>query len=129
MKVTTLGIDLAKSIFQLHGVNEHGKVALQKRVTRGKLLETVAQLPPCLIGMEACGSAQYWAREFQKVGHTVKLISPQFVKPYVKGNKNDSRDAEAICEAVSRPHMRFVPLKTVESQDIQALSQILDGGE
>jgi len=81
MKVTTLGIDLAKSIFQLHGVDEHGKVSLQKRVTRGKLLETVAQLPPCVIGMEACASAQYWAREFQQLGHTVKLISPQFVKP------------------------------------------------
>jgi len=124
MKVTTLGIDLAKSLFQLHGVDEHGKVAVQKRVTRSKLLETVAQLPACLIGMEACGSAQYWAREFQKLGHTVKLISPQFVKPYVKGNKNDSRDAEAICEAVSRPHMRFVPLKTVESQDIQAIHRL-----
>ncbi len=124
MKVTTLGIDVAKSIFQRHGVNEHGKVALQKRVTRGKLVETVGQLPPCLIGMEACGSAQYWAREFQKVGHTVKLISPQFVKPYVKGNQNDSRDAEAICEAVSRPHRRFVPLKTVDSQDIQAIHRM-----
>src|SRR5215475_3188256 len=124
MKVTTLGIDVAKTIFQLHGVNEHGKVALQKRVTRSKLRETVAQLPPCLIGMEACGSAQYWAREFQQLGHTVKLISPQFVKPYVKGNKNESRDAEAIGEAVSRPHMRFVPLKTVESQDIQAIHRM-----
>ena len=82
MKVTTLGIDLAKSIFQLHGVDEHGKVAVQKRVTRSKLLETVAQLPACVIGMEACASAQYWAREFQKLGHTVKLISPQFVTPY-----------------------------------------------
>jgi transposase len=79
------------------------------------LRETVAQLPACVIGMEACGSAQYWAREFQKFGHTVKMMSPQFVKPYVKGNKNDSRDADVICEAVSRPHMRFVPLKTVES--------------
>ena len=115
---------MAKSIFQLHGVNTHGTVALQKRVSRSKLRETVAQLPPCVIGMEACGSAQYWAREFQKLGHTVKLMSPQFVKPYVKGNKNDSRDAEAICEAVSRPHMRFVPLKTVESQDIQAIHQM-----
>jgi len=124
MKVTTLGIDLAKSIFQLHGVNVQGKVAVQQRVSRSKLRETVAQLPPCLIGMEACASAQYWARQFQKLGHTVKLISPQFVKPYVKGNKNDSRDAEAICEAVSRPHMRFVPLKTVESQDIQAIHRM-----
>jgi transposase len=124
MKVTTLGIDVAKSIFQLHGVDEHGKVVLQKRVPRSKLLETVAQLPACVIGMEACASAQYWAREFQQLGHTVKLMSPQFVKPYVKGNKNDSRDAEAICEAVSRPHMRFAPLKTVESQDIQAIHRM-----
>jgi transposase len=124
MNCTTLGIDVAKNVFQLHGVDERGQVTVQKRVSRGKLRETVAQLPPCLIGMEACGSAQYWAREFQKCGHTVKLISPQFVKPYVKGNKNDSRDAEAICEAVSRPHMRFVPLKTVESQDIQALHRV-----
>lgn len=124
MNVVTLGIDLAKSIFQLHGVDEHGKVVVQKRVSRSKLRETVAQLPPCLIGMEACASAQYWAREFQQLGHTVKLISPQFVKPYVKGNKNDSRDAEAICEAVSRPHMRFVPLKTVESQDIQTIHRM-----
>src|SRR5215475_8322498 len=124
MKVTTLGIDLAKSIFQLHGVDEHGKVVVQKRVPHSKLLETVAQLPTCVIGMEACSSAQYWARAMQKLGHTVKLISPQFVNSYIKGNKNDSRDAEAICEAVSRPHMRFVPLKTVESQDIQAIHRM-----
>jgi transposase len=97
---------------------------VQKRVSRSKLRETIAQLPACVIGMEACASAQYWAREFQQLGHTVKLISPQFVKPYGKGNKNDSRDAEAICEAVSRPHMRFVPLKTVESQDIQAIHRL-----
>ncbi len=124
MNVTTLGIDLAKSIFHLQGVNAHGKVAVQKRETRSKLLATVAQLSPCLIGMEACGSAQYWAREFQQLGHAVKLISPQFVKPSVKGNKNDSCDTEAICEAVSRPHMRFVPLKTVKSQDIQAIHRM-----
>jgi transposase len=85
MQGTTLGIDLAKNIFQLHGVDERGNVALQKRVTRNKLRETVAQLPPCLIGMEACASAHFWAREFQHLGHTVKLISPQFVKPSVKG--------------------------------------------
>jgi transposase len=124
MHCTTLGIDLAKQVFQLHGVDAHGHVVMQKRVSRSKLRETIAQLPACVIGMEACGSAQYWARELQQLGHTVKLISPQFVKPYVKGNKNDSRDAEAICEAVSRPHMRFVPLKTVESQDIQALHRM-----
>jgi transposase len=124
MQCTTLGIDVAKQVFQLHGVDARGKVVVQKRVSRSKLRETIAQLPSCRIGMEACGSAQYWAREFQQLGHTVKLISPQFVKPYVKGNKNDSRDAEAICEAVSRPHMRFVPLKTVESQDIQAIHRM-----
>jgi len=124
MNCTTLGIDVAKQVFQLHGVDERGHVVVQKRVSRGKLRETIAQLPACMIGMEACSSAQYWARELQQLGHTVKLISPQFVKPYVKGNKNDSRDAEAICEAVSRPHMRFVPLKTVESQDIQAIHRL-----
>src|SRR5262245_35093201 len=124
MKCTTLGIDLAKSVFQLHGVDKKGQVVVQKRVSRSKLRETVGQIPACVIGMEACGSAQYWAREFQQLGHPVKLISPQFVKPYVKGNKNDRRDAEAICEAVSRPHMRFVPLKTVESQDIQAIHRL-----
>jgi transposase len=124
MNCTTLGIDLAKQVFQLHGVDAHGHVVMQKRVSRSKLRDTIAQLPACVIGMEACGSAQYWARELQQLGHTVKLISPQFVKPYVKGNKNDSRDAEAICEAVSRPHMRFVPLKTVESQDIQAIHRM-----
>ena len=124
MKCTILGIDVAKQAFHLHGVDARGQVVLHKRVSRSKLPEALAQLPACVIGMEACGSAQYWAREFQQLGHTVKLISPQFVKPYVKGNKNDSRDAEAIGEAVSRPHMRFVPLKTVESQDIQAIHRM-----
>ena len=124
MNGTTLGIDLAKTLFQLHGVDERGHVEVHKRVSRKQVLETVAQLPACLIGMEACSSSQYWAREFQQLGHTVRLISPQFVKPYVKGNKNDSRDAEAICEAVARAHLRFGPLKTVESQDIQALHRL-----
>ena len=124
MNCTTLGIDVAKQVFQLHGVDERGHVVVQKRVTRAKVRETIAQRPACVIGMEAWSSAQYWAREFQQLGHRVKLISPQFVRPYVKGNKNDSRDAEAICEAVSRPHMRLVPLKTVESQDIQAIHRL-----
>jgi transposase len=97
---------------------------VQKRVSRSKLRETIAQLPSCRIGMEACASAQYWAQEFQQLGHAVKLISPQFVKPYVKGNKNDSRDAEVICEVISRPHMRSVPLKTVESHKIQAIHRM-----
>ncbi len=124
MNVTTLGIDLAKNVFQLHGVNRHGKAVLTKRVTRAKLAETVANLPPCLIGLEACASSHYWARELEKFGHTVKLIAPQFVKPYVKSNKNDARDAEAIGEAVARPNMRFVPVKTVDQQDIQAIHRI-----
>src|SRR5215213_774431 len=124
MHCTTLGIDLAKTVFQLHGINEQGQVVGQKRVTRSQLRAMIAQLPACIIGREACSSAQYWARELQQLGHTVKLMSPQFVNPYVKGNKNDSRDAEAIGEAVSRPHMRFVPLKPVESQDIQAIHRM-----
>ena len=102
MNITTLGIDLAKNVFQLHGVNRHGKTVLTKKVTRAKLRATVANLPPCLVGLEACASSHYWAREFTKLGHTVKLMAPQFVKPYVKSNKNDARDAEAICEAVAR---------------------------
>lgn len=121
MNVTTMGIDLAKNVFQLHGVNERGKAILTKKVTRRKLLETVAKLPSCLIGMEACATSHYWGREFEKLGHTVRLMSPQYVKPYVKTNKNDERDAEAICEAVSRPTMRFVPIKTTEQEDIQGL--------
>lgn len=124
MNVTTLGIDLAKNVFQLHGMDRHGKAVLTKRVTRAKLAETVANIPPCLIGLEACASAHYWARELEKFGHTVRLIAPQFVKPYVKSNKNDARDAEAICEAVARPGMRFVPAKTVAQQDIQAVHRI-----
>jgi transposase len=121
VKGTTLGIDLAKRIFPLHGADKHGKVAVEKRVTRSQRLETGAQLPPWVSGMEACARAQYWAREFQQLGHTVKLMSPQFVKPYVTGKKNDSRDAAARCEAAPRPHRRFVPLKTVEGHEIHAI--------
>ena len=121
MQVTTLGIDLAKNIFQLHGVNERGKVVLSRKVTRAKLREVIAKLPFSLIGMEACSSSNFWAREFEKLGHKVRLMSAQFVKPYVKSNKNDMRDAEAICEEVTRPTMRFVPIKTVEQEDIQGL--------
>lgn len=124
MNVTTLGIDLAKNVFQLHGVNRHGKPVLTKRVTRAKLRETVATLAPCLVGMEACASSHYWARELEKLGHTVRLMAPQFVKPYVKTNKNDAADAEAICEAVARPNMRFVPSKTVAQQDLQAVHRV-----
>jgi hypothetical protein len=96
MQITTIGIDLAKKIFQLHGINERGKVVLSRKVTRAKLREVITKLPCCLNGMEACSSSHYWAREFEKIGHTVRLMSPQFVKPYVKTNKNGMRDAEAI---------------------------------
>ena len=123
-KVTTLGIDLAKNSFQLHGVDDEGKVTLRKKVSRSQLSSIIVNLPKCLIGMEACSGASYWAREFINYGHEVKLISPQFVKPYVKSNKNDANDAEAICEAIGRPSMRFVPIKTLEQQDIQSIHRI-----
>jgi transposase len=121
MNIKVLGIDLAKTVFQLHGLNGKGKSVLRKRLTRDKLVEFIANLPPCLIGMEACSGAHYWARRFEKMGHTVKLISPQFVKPFVKSNKNDRNDARAIAEAVSRPDMKFVAIKTLEQQDILLL--------
>jgi len=116
MKVTTIGIDLAKNVFQIHGVDKEGKSVLKKQIKRDQLVQFFANLAPCLIGMEACGSAHYWARKLQQSGHTVRLMAPQFVKPYVKTNKHDAADAEAICEAVTRPAMRFVPVKNVEQQ-------------
>ena len=124
MDVKIIGIDLAKNVFQLHGVDQHGQIVLQKRLSRRKLAEFMANLPACLVGMEACGGAHYWARKFISFGHDVKLMNPQYVKPYVKTNKNDFNDAEAICEAVSRPNMRFVAIKSVEQQDIQMLHRI-----
>lgn len=127
MKVTTVGIDLAKNVFQVHGVNEYGKAALKKQLKRGQVTEVFANMPPCLIGMEACGSAHHWARTLQSLGHTVRLMAPQFVKPYVKTNKNDAADAEAICEAVARPNMRFVPIKNAEQQAVLALHRARQG--
>jgi transposase len=124
MQITTLGIDVAKHVFQLHGVDKYGNVVLTKRLSRAKVLPFIAQLPPCLIGLEASGGTHYWAREFTKLGHTVKLMSPQFVRPYVQRQKNDANDAAGICEAVGRPQMRFVPIKSVEQQDMQALHRI-----
>jgi transposase len=103
MKITAVGIDLAKTVLQVHGVNEHGKAVVKKQLKRDQVASFFANLPSCLIGMEACGSAHHWARKLQGLGHTVKLMAPQFVKPYVKTNKNDAADAEAICEAVARP--------------------------
>ena len=122
--VAYVGIDLSKSVFQVHGVDRHGHAVLRRRLRRGELAAFMARLPGCVVGLEACGGAHYWARVFGRQGHTVRLIAPQFVKPYVKGNKNDLNDAEAICEAVSRPHMRFVPSKSIEQQDVQALHRV-----
>jgi transposase len=116
MKVKRIGIDLAKQMFQVHGVDQHGKVVIRKQLTRGKIRAFIAQLSPCLIGMEACASAHYWAREFSQFGHTVRLMAPQFVRPDRKNPKNDGNDAEAICEAVSRPNMRLVPVTSVAQQ-------------
>ena len=126
MKLSYVGVDLAKNVYQLHGVDRSGKAVWRRRLRRHQwmrvLLETVE--PGCVIGMEACTGAHHWARELQSHGYTVKLIPPQFVKPYVKSNKNDANDAEAICEAMSRPHMRFVTVKSVEQQDIQATHRV-----
>ncbi len=127
MKITTLGIDLAKNVFHVHGEDANGKVVIRKRMSRKKLSEYIVNLPSCLIGMEACGGAHYWARKFRKMDHQVKLMPPQYVKPYVKTNKNDRNDAEAICEAVRRPNMRFVGIKEIEQQDIQSLHRVRSG--
>jgi len=122
-----VGIDLAKNVFSLHGVDAAGKTLLRRTVRRDRLAETVAALPPCLIGMEACSGAHDWGRRFQGHGHTVKLMAPKFVAPYRKSGKNDGNDAEAICEAVTRPSMRFVPLKSVEQQALLALHRVRQG--
>ena len=127
MKITTVGIDLAKNVMQVHGVDAHGKAVLKKQLKRIQLAPFFANLPPCVIGMEACSSSHYWARKLQGYGHTVKLMAPQFVKPYVKTNKNDVADAEAICEAVSRPTMRFVPIKSGEQQAVLSLHRARQG--
>jgi len=124
MKITRMGIDLAKQIFQVHGVDAQGRQVLRRQLRRHQVLAFFANLPPCLIGMEACASSHYWARKLGEQDHQVRLIAPQFVKPYVKGNKNDANDAEAICEAVGRPNMRFVAVKSVAQQDMQALHRV-----
>jgi transposase len=127
MNITTVGLDLAKLIFQVHGVDGRGKVALRKQLKRSQVAAFFAQLAPCLIDMEACGGAHFWARKLMEFGHTVKLIAPQFVKPYVKTNKNDAADAEAICEAVGRPNMRFVPIKNTEQQALLGMHRARQG--
>lgn len=126
-KITTVGLDLAKSVFSLHGVDASGRTVLRKTVRRDQLMALVAALPPCLIGMEACGGAHEWARQFQRHGHRVGIMMARFVAPYRKSSKNDGNDAEAICEAVARPNMRFVPVKSPEQQAILALHRVRQG--
>ena len=129
MKLIRVGVDLAKNVFQLHGVDHSEKTFWRRKLVRGNWIKALLDRiePGCEIGMEACSGAHHWARLLQEKGYTVKLIAPQFVKPYVKSNKNDANDAEAICEAMSRPSMRFVAVKTVEQQDIQAVHRVRSG--
>jgi len=121
MQISTIGIDLAKNVFQVHGVDAQGKVALVRQLRRNQMIAFLAKLPACLIGMEACATSHHWAREISKLGHEVKLIPPAYVKAYVKRQKNDAADAAAICEAVTRPSMRFVPIKSAEQQSTLAV--------
>lgn len=127
MNVTTIGIDLAKHTFSLHGVDSRGNVVVRKTLSRTKLLPFLGSLPPCLIGMEACSGAHYWGRELTKLGHRVGIMASRFVAPYRKGGKNDGNDAEAICEAVGRPGMRFVPIKSDEQQAVLSLHRVRQG--
>lgn len=129
MKIIRVGVDLAKNVFQVHGVDRNEKPVWQRKLKRAEWIKILLEKiePGCVIGMEACGGAHHWARLLESKGYTVKLIAPQFVKPYVKSNKNDARDAEAICEATSRPNMRFVSIKTVEQQDVQAVHRVRAG--
>ena len=124
VKITTSGIDVAKSVFQVHGIDEHGKVTLRRQLRRAQVVLFFSNLEPCLIGMEACASSHYWARKLAALGHTVRLMAPQFVKAYRKNDKNDGNDAEAICEAVQRPSMRFVPVKSPQQQAELAVHRI-----
>jgi len=126
MQVTTIGLDIAKSVFQAHGVDRHGRVVLRKRLSRAQVLTFFANLPRCVIGMEACGGAHHWARELTRLGHEVRLMPPQYVKAYVKTNKHDAADAEGCCEAVQRPGMRFVTIKSAEQQALLMLHRVRD---
>ncbi|MGH2362686.1 MAG: IS110 family transposase [bacterium] len=126
-EITTVGIDLAKNVFSLHGVDAAGRSVFRRTVRRDRLVETVASLSPCLIGMEACSGAHEWGRRFEQHGHTVKLMAPKFVSPYRKSDKNDGNDAEAVCEAVTRPNMRFVPVKSAEQQALLTLHRVRQG--
>src|SRR5438445_7752323 len=119
--VTTIGLDIAKSVFQVHGVDAGGEVLIRRQLKRRQVLAFFEKLPPCLVGIEACASSHHWSRQLQALGHTVRLMPPPYVKPYVKRQKNDMADAEAICEAVARANMRFVPTKTPEQQSCLTL--------
>lgn len=123
-KVTTIGLDIAKSVFQVHGVNADGEVVVRRQLTRARMLPFFAKLPRCLVGIEACNNSHYWARELTALGHDVKLMPAQYVKPYVERGKNDAADAEAICEAVTRPTMRFVAVKSPEQQSLMMLHRV-----
>ena len=127
MNITTIGIDLAKTSFSLVGSDKHGKIVLRKTVNRGKLLSVIAQCPPCMVGLEACSGAHYWAREFEKLGHQVRIIAVKFIEPYRKGGKNDNNDAEAICEAVRRPNIWFVPVKSADQQAELCVHRVRQG--
>jgi len=127
MKITRIGLDLAKDVFQVHGVDRDGRTVVRRRLRRGEVLKFFGGVEPCVVGMEACGGAHHWGRELGKLGHLVRMVSAQFVKPYVKSNKSDANDAEAICEAISRPGMRFVEVKTVQQQELQALHRVRSG--
>jgi transposase len=127
MQITTIGLDLAKSVFQVHGADAQGRVVVRKKLRREQVVAYFAALPPCLVGMEVCGGAHYWARRLREFGHEVRLMPAQYVKPYVKTNKNDARDAEGICEAVGRPGMRFVPVKSVEQQEVLSMHRVRQG--
>jgi len=126
MEITTIGLDLAKSVFQVHGVDATGRVVVRKSLRRAQMLPFFAKLPSCLVGMEACGTSHYWARELIKLGHQVRLMPPAYVKPYVKRGKTDAADAEAVCEAVARPTMRFVPVKSPEQQAALSMHRTRD---
>jgi transposase len=126
MQVTTIGLDLAKNLFQVHGVDAEGATVIRKRLGRSSLLSFFSKLPPSVVGIEACATAHYWARELRALGHEVRLMPPAYVKPYIKRGKNDAADAEAICEAVMRPNMRFVPVKSAEQQSLLMLHRSRD---